>query len=197
VAVRTLLLVRVSRLRLLEVVPSGRVGHSQEGDMSDWFTGSNTEQRLGRARATLLPDEQLLASATGMLFFNGKTKRPGAMLVTDRRVILYATKLGGREVQDFAYPLLTTVDHSKGITWSWIALTAAGNTAKMSVPKAEIDGLVATIRDQLAKSSRLTVDDASRQSTVADEIRQLAALRDEGLITSDEYELKKTRLLGL
>jgi hypothetical protein len=32
---------------------------------------------------------------------------------------------------------------------------------------------------------------------VADEIRKLSALRDEGLITADEYEAKKKQLLGL
>jgi hypothetical protein len=92
--------------------------------------------------------------------------------------------------------LLTTVDHSKGLTWSWVGLTAAGSTARISVPKADVDRLVKSIRDRLAIGQAAMTAPSASPST-ADEIRQLAALRDEGLLTADEFEQKKTRLLGL
>jgi len=167
----------------------------------DWFTGRDGAERLEKARRLLLPGETLLDSATGMVFLPGKTKRPGAMLITDRRVVLYAVKLGGHEALDFAYSLLTSVDHSKGLTWTTITLAAAGSSAQMSVPMADVDRLIAAIRDQLATSARppdtCPHADHTTSPDVSNEIRAVAGLRDDGLITEEEYQRKKSQLLGL
>jgi hypothetical protein len=167
----------------------------------DWFTGRQGVERLENARKLLLPGETLLDSAIGMVFLPGKTKRPGAMLITDRRVVLYAVKLGGHEALDFAYSLLTSVDHSKGLTWTTITLAAAGSSARMSVPKADVDRFITAIRDQLAASARPadpTADvDYTASGDVSNDIRAVAVLRDDGLITEEEYQQKKRQLLGL
>nr|WP_243861530.1 SHOCT domain-containing protein [Frigoribacterium endophyticum] len=35
------------------------------------------------------------------------------------------------------------------------------------------------------------------EATLAEQLRQLAALRDDGILTEDEFTAKKTQLLGL
>lgn len=55
------------------------------------------------------------------------TKRNGAVIVTDRRVILYSKKIGGYQMTDHVYGLLTALDYKKGVMYGNLTLAAAGD----------------------------------------------------------------------
>jgi hypothetical protein len=61
--------------------------------------------------------------------------------------------------------------------------------------QAEFDALREHVENYIAARSALPGSPAPADP--ADQIRQLAQLRDEGLITEDEFQAKKTQLLGL
>jgi Bacterial PH domain/Short C-terminal domain len=162
-------------------------------------------KRLGKAQQVLLGDERVLDGATGLIQvrrMGSETARSGVVLATDRRVILFTTKIGGYDVQDFAYGLLTGVDHKKGIVFGDLHLNAAGDRAHVKqVPKADIERLAQAIRDQMALARRPAAHAQPPQPAAPadphEELRKLAALRDEGIITTDDFEAKKRQLLGL
>jgi Short C-terminal domain len=91
---------------------------------------------------------------------------------------------------------LASVDGVQALTWSYIQLAAAGSSAKFSTRGREnVDRLVAIIRDRIAAASPAA--QGAPDVDVAQEIRAVASLRDDGLITEDEYQQKKAQLLGL
>jgi hypothetical protein len=146
----------------------------------------------------LLPGEQLLDSVAGMAWLPPRfVKKPGALMITDRRVLIYAAKVGGYETFDFSYSLLTSVEGVRALTWSYIQLTAAGSSAKFSgVGRENLNRLVGIMRDRIG----VTTSNAARGTPpveVAAEIRAVASLRDDGLITEEEFQAKKTQFLGL
>ena len=51
------------------------------------------------------------------------------------------------------------------------------------------------IRDEIQR--RISAPATSAPSSAADEIRKLAELRDQGILTPEEFEAKKKRMLGL
>ena len=169
-------------------------------------------KRLGKAEQVLTEGEEIIDGATGMVpvrRMGTETSRNGVVIATDRRVILFATKMGGYDVQDFAYGLLTSVDHKKGVMYGDLRLNAAGDSAHVKqIPKDDIERLAQSIRGRIAVSHQPTTPQAAAISAPAsqpeaaqpdphDELRKLAALRDDGIITEADFEAKKRELLGL
>lgn len=166
-------------------------------------------KRLGKAEQVLLEGEEILDGATGVIRvqrMGQTTARNGVVIATDRRVILFTSKMGGYDVQDFAYGLLTSVDHKKGMAFGDLHLNAAGDHAHVKqIPKADIERLAQSIRDRMAMTHRpdaqqtaaVPAQPTPAQSDPHEELRKLAALRDEGIITGEDFEAKKRQLLGL
>jgi hypothetical protein len=123
--------------------------------------------------------------------------------VTDRRVVLFTKKMGGYDMQDFAYGLLSSVDHKRGMMYGDLDLAAAGDrTHVKQVPKDDVERIAQVIREKMATAHQHGSPTASAPEQpappdTATEIRNLAALRDEGHITADEFEAKKKQILGL
>ena len=166
-------------------------------------------RRLGKAEQVLLDGEEIVDGATGMIRVHRMgqtTARQGVVIATDRRVVLFTRKLGGYDVQDFAYGLLTSVDHKKGVMYGDLHLNASGDRAYVKqIPKADIERLAQSIRDRLAMAHRPDEQSVSSARPEAEasasdpheELRKLAALRDDGIITEEDFEAKKRQLLGL
>jgi hypothetical protein len=143
--------------------------------------------------------EQVLDVTTGMVEvrrMGSDTTRNGTVAVTDRRIILFTKKLGGYDVQDFAFGLLTSVDHKKGMMFGNLDLAASGDRTKVTmVPKEDVERIAQMIRQKMASAHSHPV--AAASADVATQIRELAKLRDEGLLSTEEFEGKKRQILGL
>jgi hypothetical protein len=159
-----------------------------------------TDQMSAQLAPVLLPGEIILDATTGRIQvtrMGSGTQRNGIVAVTDRRVILFTKKMGGYDVQDFAFGLLTSVDHKKGMIWGNLDLAAAGDrTGVEMVNKNEVERIAQTIRHRMA-AAHAQPPPAPHPVDVAAQIRDLAKLRDEGLVTPEEFEAKKRLLLGL
>ena len=125
--------------------------------------------------------------------------RAGLVVVSDRRVILFSKTLTGYDVQDFAYGLLSGVDHKMGYMFGNLTFLAAGAASHVTqVPKDNVERIAQLVRQKMAGAHpHDSQAQPIEQVDVADQIRKLAALRDEGLISADEFEAKKKQLLGL
>jgi hypothetical protein len=149
-----------------------------------------------------MPDEEIIDATTGhaeVTRMGAKTRRPATILVTDRRVIIFSKKLGGYDAQDYAYGLLTGVDHKKGVTGGHINLRAAGDSANVSqVEKTDVERIAQVIRDRmaLAHPSSASAGPPPAASSLADELAKLARLRDVGVLSDEEFGAQKAKLLG-
>jgi hypothetical protein len=158
-------------------------------------------QVLSDAAPVLSPGEQVIDATTGVAEvrrMGTSSKRRATILITDRRVIIFSKKLGGYDVQDYAYGLLTGVDHKKGLTAGHINLRAAGDTANVQqVQKEDVERISQLIRVRMAVSQphgAAVVTPGT--SSVADELTKLAQLRDTGVLSDDEFAAQKAKLLG-
>jgi hypothetical protein len=162
------------------------------------------QKQIDRASEVLQANEEVLDVTTGLIEvtrMGEKTSRNGAVLVTDRRVILYTKKLGGYEMNDHVYGLLTALDYKKGMMFGSVTLSAAGDRTHVSqVPKEDVERIAKAIREQMASATQAgaaAAAPAAPAASMADEIRKLAELRDVGVLTEDEFNAKKRQLLGL
>ncbi len=156
------------------------------------------KKEIDKAKHILAEGETILDVTTGMgkvRRMGNDTKRNGALIVTDRRVIFFTKKLGGYEMNDHVYGMLTSVDYKKGLATGNINLSASGDHSHISfVPKQDIERVAQCIRSQMgavkAHPTQHTAD------AIPEQIKKLATLHEQGVLTDDEFASKKAELLS-
>lgn len=188
-------------------------GALQWGSITVPVSDSKRKKLLADVQPVLNAGEQVLdctSCQAEVRRMGAMTKRNATIAVTDRRVVIFSKKLGGYDVQDFAYGLLTGVNHKKGFTFGNMDFRASGDSAHLTmVPKDEVERIAQLVRDRIALSHRpdgpgATVPSVGQSNgavepstlSVADEIRKLGELRDAGLLSQEEFDTQKTRLLA-
>lgn len=167
--------------------------------MPEWT--KKQQKEIDQAQHVLADGEVILDVTTGMgkvKRMGQETSRNGGLLVTDRRVIFFTKKLGGYEMSDHVYGLLTSVDYKKGMMTGNINLSASGDHYHISmVPKEDVERVAQCIRSQMAQVQTHQSQPATPMGpSIVEQIHQLAQLRDQGILTDTEFEAKKTELLA-
>jgi hypothetical protein len=162
---------------------------------------SKRDQIVADLQPVLMDGEQLIDVTTGaadVVRLGQPTERRGTLFVTDRRVGLFTKKLGGHDLLDFSYGLLTSIEYKKGFSYGEITLLAAGDRTRFHmIPKDLVENLVKVIRERMAASSQPSQPaTAPGGASVADELLKLASLRDSGILTPEEFDAQKAKLIG-
>lgn len=156
------------------------------------------QKEIEKARGVLGDGEKVLdvTSGLGVVRRMGKeTRRNGSLIVTDRRVIFFTKKIGGYEMSDHVYGLLTSVDYKKGVAFGNINLSASGDHYHISlIPKNAVERVARTIRSQMGEVR--AHPSTSRSGDIPAQIKQLAALHKQGILNDSEFLAKKTDLLS-
>ena len=128
----------------------------------------------------------------------------GILVATDRRM-LFVDKglLGQLKVDDFPYDKISSLESNRGILAGSIVIHTSGNWDCIdSIPKGQVDAFVAAQRKKVAlwKNKAEVPPQTSRQSpssigSVIDELERLGKLRQQGILTQDEFEQAKARLI--
>jgi hypothetical protein len=154
-----------------------------------------------RALAVLENDlafgEGVLRIVDGCLNSAGLQQR-GLLILTDRRLLFIHS--GVLKSQQVSAPLdtVTGVSVSKGLTSSTIKTTGPQSNMLVSrVSKSDAEALASELRSILASRSRkTTVAPTAPTNVVAEELERLAALRDRGILTDEEFAAQKSKLLS-
>ncbi len=131
----------------------------------------------------------------------------GLAVATNLRVLLFFTGITKQWMVDFPYDRITTVTTTRGILYTNLHITASGPTTSMGkMNKSRADRFALLIEERVEAARRKGARPAAtpgRQETslaagssVAAELRELAELRDSGILTDREFEEQKRRLLG-
>jgi hypothetical protein len=163
---------------------------------------SKREQITADLQPVLMDGEQLIDVTTGaadVVRLGQPTERRGTFFITDRRVGMFTKKLGGHDMTDFSYGLLTSIEYKKGFSYGEITLLAAGDRTRFHmIPKDLVENLAKIIRERMAASTQTSQPStqAASGSSVADELLKLASLRDSGILTQEEFDAQKAKLIG-
>jgi len=162
--------------------------------MPEWT--SKQQKEIDKAKRVLAENETILDVTTGMgavRRMGKETKRNGALLVTDRRVIFFTKKIGGYEMSDHVYSMLTSVDYKKGLVSGNINISASGDRYHISmIPKNDVERIAQCIRSQMGS---LKIHSESKSTNITQQLKDLAELHKQGILTDKEFTAKKTELL--
>jgi len=176
---------------------------------------ANPDKLIEQARQHLDAGESIEATAAGSYetkIMGSDSVRSGVLLATDRRVIFFAKKLGGYELESFPYGNISSFEQGKSMMGHSITFYASNNrvhvkwinsvrdvAALTSVVKAAMSAKHTSSGTQPAATPFASAGSSAQGVGSADVIallKQLGELRDAGVVTADEFERKKAELLA-
>ncbi len=162
------------------------------------------DKLLAQVREHLDEGEDVVSAVQGSYetkIAGNDTVRKGLFVATDRRLVFYAKKLTGYDLESFPYDHISSIEMGKGMMGHQITFFASGNKVHMKWidKKQDVAGFVSTVRSRMkggAGGDGAATAKAPAEDTL-EQIRMLAQLRDEGILSEEEFQTKKTQLLDL
>lgn len=125
-----------------------------------------------------------------------------AYALTNKRIIAGQQKLVGNHVQSIKLDKLNDITKSRGALLGVLTIDTLSEKVNVAVDKETTDRIARSLNEIIFD---LKGEETNSQNTTtittnvssADEIRKFKQLLDEGIITQEEFDLKKRELLGL
>jgi hypothetical protein len=160
---------------------------------------SNISNYLGRKEINELP--QILAeSETIDNIAQGTYNNGQGILVSTNRRLVFVDKglLYGLKVEDFPLDKITTIQYETGLLHGEIKIHTSGNIAKIdNVEKATARAFAEFVRNKLSQPKETTAPIVNNQPDVYDQLEKLAKLKEQGILTQEEFDTQKKKLLNL
>ena len=160
---------------------------------------SNISNYLGRKEINELP--QILAeSETIDNIAQGTYNNGQGILVSTNRRLVFVDKglLYGLKVEDFPLDKITSIQYETGLLLGEIKIHTSGNIAKIdNVEKATARAFAEFVRNKLSQPKETTAPIINNQPDVYDQLEKLAKLKEQGILTQEEFDTQKKKLLNL
>jgi hypothetical protein len=128
---------------------------------------------------------------------NNDTIRKGYLISTNQRVIFYAKKFSGYEIESFPYATISSFEGGKNMMGNNLKIITSGNTAMIKwIQDAGMFAiLIETVQKQINNSKNKNTD-LPQVPSIAQEIEKIANLHTQGLISKEEYEKLKQKIIN-
>jgi hypothetical protein len=171
------------------------------------------DKLIEKAQEHLIEGEHNVAAVQGVYetkIMGNDTVRQGIFAATNKRLLFYAKKMTGYDLESFPYDHISSFEMSKGAMGHKMAFFASGNKVTMKwIQQGDVATFSNAVRSRMGKvSAGFAASDSlptaepeaapapSSEPTVADQLRTLASLRDDGILTDEEFQAKKAELLA-
>ncbi|MCM3783659.1 PH domain-containing protein [Neobacillus mesonae] len=159
---------------------------------------ANIDKLLKKAQEHFQPNEvaeSVVFGAYETKIMNADTVRNGIIVATNSRILFYGKRTFGFDLESFPYSNISSFEYGKDLMGKKISFFASGNKVKMKwINKGDVENFINLVQEKLAKKDSKPV---ATEVSVSDKLKQLATLRDEGIITEEEFAEKKKQLLEL
>jgi hypothetical protein len=157
---------------------------------------SNSVSILGRREINELPEilaqTEIIDNIVQGTYNNGQ----GILASTNRRLIFIDKGiLYGLKVEDFPLDKISTIQYETGFLLGGIKIHTSGNIAKIeNVEKSIARSFSEFVRDKLSQQKEISTISIS-EPDILDQIEKLANLKEKGILSEDEFNEQKKKLL--
>lgn len=121
--------------------------------------------------------------------------RNGIFIATSNRLLFYAKKLTGYDLEALPYSNVSSMEMGKSMMGAYISFFASGNSAKMKwINVGDVRAFVDEVKARM-ESSKTSAPAAPAVDPVS-QLERLGKLRDAGVLTEAEFESKKAEILS-
>lgn len=157
------------------------------------------DKLVAEASTHLQPGEAAISSVMGAYeckVMGKDSVRNGVFLATDRRIFFFGKKMFGYDSESFPYSSISSMEIGKGMMGKTVSFFASSNKVKMKwINAGDFDGFMNVVQSNIGKKPEPIAQ--QQQPDAADQLQKLAALRDSGILTEDEFTAKKRQILGI
>jgi hypothetical protein len=147
---------------------------------------------------SILWEDECIEKLTTGLYNNGN----GIVVATNKRLIFVDKGLlYGIRVEDFPYDKITSIQYKTGMLMGEITIFASGNKADIThIDKVSARNFAEHVRARItsvsasAASQRSTSPSASEDEVIS-KLERLGALKSQGILTEEEFQEQKARIL--
>lgn len=170
------------------------------------------EKLLEQVKPHLESNEEVLAAIQGQYetsILGTDSIRTGVLLATHNRVVFFAKKLGGYELESFAYGNISSFEQGKNMMGHNIKFFASGNKVAMKwiSDVKEMETFVGVVKGHMGANAPAPAAAAPAppaptpsvnddRAGIIDAIKQLGSLHELGILNDDEFSGKKAELLA-
>lgn len=126
----------------------------------------------------------------------------GLLIATNKRLVFVDKGLlGGLKVEDFPYDKISSIQYETGMVFGKIKIFASGNKANIEqIDKQQAKTFAEYVRARISSpSEHASYQDHNQQNSngsLADQLRELAELKEQGILTEEEFQQQKTKILN-
>lgn len=162
---------------------------------------AKTDKLVDQAKDHLEQGETIDAVVRGtyeVKIMGNDSVRAGLFLATDRRLVFFAKKMGGYDLESFPYGNISSFEQSKGMMGHSFSFFASGNRVHMKWIKSSEDlaAFVNVVKARVGQKPAAAAPSEPAAPTVMEQITQLGGLREAGILTEAEFNSKKIELLS-
>ena len=153
---------------------------------------------------TLIMSEGTLGDVSIGSFSVGGSSRPeekplrhgdGIFAATDKRLIMYQKKSKGENLRVFGYDTISAVETSRSWRGAQVVISSDEKMRIGDINSQDeaVEQFTEYVRKKQVEDAELSPSEPTPD--IADQIRGLAALKDQGILTEEEFNAKKQDLL--
>lgn len=159
---------------------------------------------LGRKEIKELPKILWEDERVEMLVQGTYNAGNGVLVATNKRLVFVDKGIGKLKVEDFPYDKLTSIQYETGWTMGTITMFASGNRAEIkNVVKDRCKNFADYVRARITAASKHASAPRAAEPAVGngggdfvDRLERLARLKEQGILTDDEFQVQKQKLLN-
>lgn len=156
------------------------------------------DKLVAKASEHLDDGEEILEAVDGTYeteVMGTDSARAGVLLATDNRLLFYAKKMTGFELESFSYKTISSFERGKSMMGGTLKFHASGNSVSMKwISAKNLDEFVSTVKSKMDEAQSGGGQSAPKDDP-ADQLRKLAELRDAGILSEEEFSAKKQEIL--
>ena len=162
---------------------------------------ANFDKNLELVEEHLQKDETIKSSVFGVYeckIMGADTIRNGVFVATENRIVFFAKKLMGYDLEMFPFENISSIEKHKGIMGHKISFFASGNKATIKwINQGDVDEFYNYVNSMIGKQKNNKQTILSVLSDdVPTQIKKLSELKEQGILTVEQFEKKKIELLN-
>lgn len=181
----------------------GMYSYAKENGFGTGFTKGLGEKHFAVLEKNLLKGEVPSMTFIGLHNYTGGTHHDGnfAYALTNKRLIIGQWKVIGENFQSIKIENINDVTFTSGIIFGVLTIDSIKETLNVALDKISAQRINEAFHEEFDKFSKIKNEEnyanKAYTNSAADEIRKYKQLLDEQIITEEEFQSLKRKLLGI
>lgn len=125
-----------------------------------------------------------------------KETSTGIFVATNKRLIFIVKGLFRLRVEDFPYDKISSIQYEKGIIVGKITIFTSGNKASIrNVNKNQAKDFGDFVREYISQKGESEQKHQKMEEDIVTKLENLAALKDKKILTEEEFQVQKKKML--